>query len=276
MRFAGAHKGPKLIQEFVGAELVGIIGIEIGKERIEVIPQYCLGRLHAAEQRHRPRPWTRPAMRIAYVRRQRVTASQFRPRTFSFLTGGSSLLGALYFDFDIAPLGIYEFAVIAKAHMVAREIVPEESGAGIIHVGLITFKRIFVSDLSLKIVGALLAAIGDRTGLQVVVGDNRGSRQMVAVAGDFAAVVEVVENAKLQREFVLVGRDVFAVHGQRRIAIADLQVAENLIVGAVFLDDIDDVLDGILAAGESDGAGIAVEQVGALHCLRELRKFFES
>ncbi len=44
----------------------------------------------------------------------------------------------------------------------------------------------------------------------------------------------------------------------------DLQIAENLIVGAVFLDDIDHVLDRILAAGELDCPGIAVQEVVVL------------
>jgi hypothetical protein len=103
----------------------------------------------------------------------------------------------------------------------------------------------------------------------------------VAVAGDFSAVVKIVEHAELQREFVLVGRDVGAVHGERGIAVADVriarfQIAENLVVGAVFFDDVNDVLDGILAAGEGDRSRIAVQQVVALNDLRELRKFFES
>ena len=70
------------------------------------------------------------------------------------------------------------------------------------------------------------------------------------VAGDFAAVVEVVENAKLPRQLVLVGRDVFAVHHQRRIAVRLADVAEELVVGAVLLDHVDHVMNGIAAALE--------------------------
>jgi hypothetical protein len=72
----------------------------------------------------------------------------------------------------------------------------------------------------------------------------------MAVSGNFPAIVEIVEHAELQREFVLVGRDVCAIHGERWIAVAHRQVAENLIVGAIFLEDVDHVADGILSAGK--------------------------
>ncbi len=69
----------------------------------------------------------------------------------------------------------------------------------------------------------------------------------MAVAGNFSAIVEIIKHAELQRELVLIGRDVGAVEGDGGIAVADFQVAENLIVSAVFFDDVDDVLDGIRA-----------------------------
>ncbi len=78
------------------------------------------------------------------------------------------------------------------------------------------------------------------------------------IAGDFAGVVEVVEHAELQRQLVNVGRDRFAVHGEFGIAVADglavlLEVAEDLIVGAILLDDVDDVLDAAIGrAGKGD------------------------
>jgi hypothetical protein len=65
----------------------------------------------------------------------------------------------------------------------------------------------------------------------------------VAVAGNFSAVVEVVEHSELQRQFVLVGSDVFAIHGQRFVAVADGKVAKNLIVGAIFFQNVDHVAD---------------------------------
>ena len=43
---------------------------------------------------------------------------------------------------------------------------------------------------------------------------------------------------------MLVGRHFAAENGQARIAVAALHVAEHLVVGAVLLDDVQDVLDG--------------------------------
>ena len=226
-----------------------------------MVAQHGLGWLHSAEQRHRPRPRTRPAVRIADIRRQRVALVHFCARTLRLLARGSSLLRTRGLALLVAPLGIHKLAVVAIADVVAREIVPEKAGGRIVNVGLIVLQRIFVGDLALEIVGAFLAAIGDLPGLLVVVGSDRGGRPEMAVAGDLAAVVEIVEHSELQSEFVLVGSDVGAVHGERGIAVADFQIAEDLVVGAVFLDDVDHVLDRILAAGEIDCAGIAVKQV---------------
>ena len=91
-----------------------------------------------------------------------------------------------------------------------------------------------------------------------IVGADGGVGPDVAIAGDFAGVVKIVEHAELQGQLMQVGRDVFAEHGQAGVAVADalavlLQVAEDLIVGAVFLDDVDDVLDAVVrAVGEVD------------------------
>jgi hypothetical protein len=61
---------------------------------------------------------------------------------------------------------------------------------------------------------------------------------------------------------VQVRRDRRAELGERRVAVALRQVAQNLIAGAVFLDDVDDVLD--LARGEPASATpIAVAAVAA-------------
>ena len=39
MRVAGANVGAKLVQKFVGTELIGIVSIEIRIQRIEVVAQ---------------------------------------------------------------------------------------------------------------------------------------------------------------------------------------------------------------------------------------------
>src|SRR5579872_4715212 len=128
-----------------------------------------------------------------------------------FLPGRSSLPRVCGLELLVAPLGIHELAVIAEADVVAREIVPEKSSRGIVHVGQVVLQRVFVSILSLKIVGALLAAVGNRPDLFVVVGGDGGGRPEVAVAGNLSAIVKIVEHTELQRELVLVRRDVFAV-----------------------------------------------------------------
>src|SRR5580700_11899156 len=98
----------------------------------------------------------------------------------------------------------------------------------------------------------------------------------MSVAGNFSAVVEIVEHAELQRELVLVGRNVGAVEREEGVAVAHLQVTEHLIVGAVFLDDIDDVLDRILAAGKLYFSWIAVQQVVVLDGAGEFFELAES
>src|ERR1022692_4325268 len=83
----------------------------------------------------------------------------------------------------------------------------------------------------------------------------------MSVAGDLSAVVEIVEHAELQSERVLVGRDVGAVERERWVAVADSQITEHLIIGAVLFNNVDDVLDGILAAWKLDRSRIVVQQV---------------
>ncbi len=72
------------------------------------------------------------------------------------------------------------------------------------------------------------------------------------VARHLAAVVEVVEDAELPGQFMFVRRNLLAIHHQRRIAIALRNVAKDLIVSAVFLDDVDDVMNRIIAVLEAD------------------------
>src|ERR1700683_1095927 len=81
--------------------------------------------------------------------------------------------------------------------MVAGEVVPKEAGPGIVDIGLIVFERIFVGDGAPEVVGAFVAAVGDLPGFFVVVAGNGGCGPDVAVAGDFSAVIEVVEDAEL-------------------------------------------------------------------------------
>ena len=65
----------------------------------------------------------------------------------------------------------------------------------------------------------------------------------MAVHADLGVDVEVVEHAELARQRMGVGRHAIAKQTQRRIAVAALEVAENLIVRAVLADDVEHVLD---------------------------------
>src|SRR5690348_5456408 len=71
---------------------------------------------------------------------------------------------------------------------------------------------------------------------------------------------------------MLVGSDVFAEHGERGITIAGLQVAQDLIIGAVFLDDVDDMLNRILPGVEHNLPRIALHQIALLRLESEAGK----
>ena len=68
-------------------------------------------------------------------------------------------------------------------------------------------------------------------------------REGMAVVADLRVHVEIVELRELTNQRVGVGRDVFPEQRQRRIAIAARDIAEHLIVGSVFPDDVKHVLD---------------------------------
>src|SRR5882762_10977644 len=106
------------------------------------------------------------------------------------------------------------------------------------------------------------SAVGDRPGFADVIGDRGGSGPHVAVTGNLAAVVEVIEDSKLTSELVLVGRDVLAIHRQRRIAIAGAEITEDLVVRAIFFDDVNDVVNFVLAGGEANAISITAHSVG--------------
>src|SRR5579863_1929619 len=148
-----------------------------------------------------------------------------------------------------------------------REVAPQISGRRLVHIRHAFLQRNVIARPTLIVVRALLAAVVDLPGLLgVVAGDGR-SGPHVPVAGNFAAVVKVVDHAKLPRQLVLVGRDRLAVHRQRRVAVALANVAEDLVVGAVLFNDVDDVANGIRAVMKGDLAR-ATRDLIAAHDLR--------
>src|SRR5260370_3135279 len=110
----GTNVGAEFVHELVDTELIGIVGIEVRIKRIEMVAQNRLGRLYAFEQRNRPRPGTRPGMRIADVGRKHVPSLDLRPRTKRLLSRRSSLFRAGSFDLFVAPLLVPEFSVVSK------------------------------------------------------------------------------------------------------------------------------------------------------------------
>ena len=70
----------------------------------------------------------------------------------------------------------------------------------------------------------------------------------MAIARNVAAIVKVIEYAKLFCERVLVWCDVGAIHGDGGITVADAKIAEDLIVRAVFLDDVNHVTNLVFAS----------------------------
>ena len=66
---------------------------------------------------------------------------------------------------------------------------------------------------------------------------------MVAIHADLAICIEVVKQHILLGEGAVVRRDVIPEDTQIRIAITLWKVSKDLIVGSVFLDDVDHILD---------------------------------
>ena len=60
---------------------------------------------------------------------------------------------------------------------------------------------------------------------------------------------------------MLVGSDVFTIHAERGIAISRFEIAEDLIVGAIFFDDVNHVANGILPARKLKLAGICAQEI---------------
>src|SRR5579872_2299260 len=188
-------------------------------------------------------------MRLSYVRRQSLTFFDLRAGAWSRECRWCSLLRRCY-PFRLAPDRGDEFTIVTISHIVACKIVPEIAGCGSIYVRLVVIQREFVCDRTLKIVRSFFAAIADLPRILVVIGGDCSRGPLMAVARDLATVVEIVEYTKLQSQLVLIGGDVVSVHRDGRIAVACLQVPENLVVGAILFYDVNDVPDRIRAFRE--------------------------
>ena len=123
---------------------------------------------------------------------------------------------------------------------------------------------------------AAIAAIAQRPDPLDEVGGIGPHRPFVAVGADLALDVEVVEQHELADQGVVVGRDRLGEQAEVRLAVALGHVAEDLVVGAVLLDDVDDVLDrrrarrpwrgsGCPARGARRGTAVGSPRCSGLH-----------
>ena len=150
----------------------------------------------------------------------------------------------------------------------ARKVFPEITTGGLSRIGHFIFDGNPAQQRAFGIVSVFVAAIADGPSLRDVVGNGGRGGPDVSVAGDIAAIVEIVQDPELAREFVLIRGDVSTVHGERRIAVRFRDVAEDLIVRPIFLDDVDDVVNRVLAAGERNAIAVTASCVG----LQDLRR----
>src|SRR5439155_4488636 len=230
------------------------------------IAQSRFSRMHAFKQRNWPRPRADRTMRVTDVLRQRLVFTNLVANAFGATRGSGSRgwqreLRPLW----LAPFSFDELAIIAVSEVVASNVIPEKASRGVVYIGFANFQRIFVGYRALIVIYSFFATISDLPGFFVVVAGNCRGRPIVPIARDLAAVIEVVEHTELQSELVFVGGDVRAVHSERWVAVADFQVAEDLIIGAIFLDHVYDVADGIGSGLELDFSRIAMEKIALFH-----------
>ncbi len=117
-----------------------------------------------------------------------------------------------------------------------------------LHLEAVLFREL--PDVGRRLFGD--SAAGDERAVSRVAQRPRALREIgrvgrrrpgLAVLRHFAAAIQVVEQHELLGQRVLVRRDVAAEQRQARIAVALLEIAEHLIVGAVLFHDEQDVLD---------------------------------
>ena len=127
------------------------------------------------------------------------------------------------------------------------------------------------ADRPLAVVRRAAAGVVDRRGLVVDVRAARGRAPLPAVLADLARAAEVVQVDESLRERVEVGRDHLRELRDARVAVAALDVAEDLVVGAVLFHDVDHVMDAVVQrlhhlvlgrGGRTDEAVVVGDDVG--------------
>src|SRR4051812_32891360 len=91
--------------------------------------------------------------------------------------------------------------------------------------------------------------VGQNPGALVEIGSNGGIAPAMAIHADLAIAVEIIQQDIFTGQLMMIGGDPFAIEAKSRVAIANgltpsvFQVAQDLVVGSVLLDDIQHVLD---------------------------------
>src|SRR5262249_3742420 len=81
----------------------------------------------------------------------------------------------------------------------------------------------------------------------------------MTILRNLAVAVEVIEQYELLGDRVVIRRDFAAEENQAGVAVALGDIAENLDVRAILLDDVEDVLDGGTHAGIGGNHRVALE-----------------
>ena len=121
-----------------------------------------------------------------------------------------------------------------------EHVVPDKSGRGI----------------GERIIAESVAVAESTKGFVEVVGGIGFGAPGMTVGGVDAAAIEVVEQHILLGQCVMIGRNKCRVNAKVRIAVALWQIAKHLVIGFVFLEDVEDVLKhGRLAHSGGNGHG---------------------
>ncbi len=235
----------KVPQENIQPNLVRHAQVEVRRLRGKVPHQLRLGRHISRQQRNRPRPPVHPATPF---RGNLLARLDRAPRT-SCPWQQRPLLRTLA-RLHAAERGRDVFAEVVMRPAVCVRIAPHISARRLDNVRNLLLDGIPVRHHPFVVICPLPAAIVLLPGFLQVIRPDRRIRPHMPVARDLTRIEEVVQHAKLQRQLVLVRGDAFAIHGQARVAVAHrlpilLQVAEELVVGPVLLDDVNHMLDWI-------------------------------
>ncbi len=121
---------------------------------------------------------------------------------------------------------VAELAEIADGFAVADGVVPNKTRRGIDE----------------RIAAAVTARPAGEAALHVI-RDHGGISPFMAIGAQDAAAVSVIQQHKIADELVFIRRHALAELNEVGIAVAFGHVAENLVVGTIFLDDVNDVLE---------------------------------